>query len=224
MCETRTERLNKLFDEWKQKRRKEAECMCLDGIVCEDNYESANPKLLFIAKEPNNPKGPAFDFREEWRREVKYAFAIRLCEWAYGVWNCFPPLSEFDALAEADKLEVMSYISFMNLKKVGGPGKADQEEIRSTTDRDKDLLRRQIEIIDPDVIIGGVGRGDSRLWSLLFHGIAFQDCGFDICVARVGHRRVIDFYHPSYHNVPRAMSYSLLGRVFQSDEFKRLLC
>lgn len=219
MCETRTDRLEKLFAEWKQQKKKEAKLMCLDGIVCEKNYERANPKLLFVAKEPNDPKKQAFDFREGWREEVKYTFAIRLCEWAYGIWNCFPPLSEFDALAEADKLEVMRSISFMNLKKVGGTGKADHEKIRSVTNRDKDLLRRQIEIIDPDVIIGGVG--DSNLWSLLFSEIALQKCGFDIPVARVGRVRVIDFYHPSYR-VPRAMSYSLLGRVFQSDEFGRL--
>ena len=215
MNKTRTQRLNELFAEWKKRTGEEAERMCLDGIVCEENYESANPKLLFVAKEPNNPEGIGFDFRKWWQEEVKYAFSKRLCQWAYGVWNGFPSLSEFDA--KADELEVMRSISFMNLKKVGGTGSADPEKIRSITARDKDLLRRQIKIIDPDVIIGGVG--DSSLWSLLFPGIAFQNCGFDIPVARVGRVRVIDFYHPSYP-VPRAMSYSLLGRVFQSDEFR----
>ena len=219
MCGTRTERLNKLFAEWKQKRKKEAERMCLDGIICEKNYERANPKLLFVAKEPNNPERPGSNYREGFSKEVKHTFSKRLCEWAYGVWNGFPSLSEFDAKADTDKLEVMRSISFMNLKKVGGTGKADHEKIRSVTNRDKDLLRRQIEIIDPDIIIGGV-RGISP-WSLLFPIIAFQNCGFDIPVARVGRVRVIDFYHPSYR-VPRAMSYSLLGRVFQSDEFGRL--
>ena len=219
MCETKMQRLNELFEEWKRRRKEEAEFMCLDGIVCEKNYERANPKLLFVAKEPNNPEGRGSDYRESFSKEVKYAFSKRLCEWAYGVWNGFPSLSEFDAKADTDKLEVMRSISFMNLKKVGGKGEADPKEIQSVTNRDKALLRRQIEIIDPDVIIGGVG--DSSLWSLLFPGIALQKCGFDILVARVGRVRVIDFYHPSYR-VPRAMSYSLLGRVFQSDEFGRL--
>ena len=209
MGKTRTKRLNELFAEWKQQRPEEADRMCLDGIVCEKNYERTKPKLLFITKEPNNPEGPGFDFREWWSQEVKYAFTNRLCEWAYGIWNGFPPLSEFEA--KADKLEVIRSISFMNLKKVGGAGAVDRERIRSVTDRDKDLLRRQVKLIDPDVIIGGVG--DFSLWSLLFPGITLQDCGFDIHVARVGRVKVIDFYHPSYR-VPRAMSYSLLGRVY----------
>ena len=207
---TKTERLNALFAEWQEKRPEEADFMCLDGIVCEESYESTKPKLLFIAKEPNHPEGPGFDFREWWCEEVKYAFSKRLCEWAYGVWNGFPSLSEFD---EAEKLEIIRSIAFMNLKKVGGSSKADPQVIRGITERDKDFLRRQIKIIDPDVIVGGIG--DSSLWSLLFPRIEFQPSGFDIGVACVGHVRVIDFYHPSYR-VPRAMSYSLLGRVFQS--------
>lgn len=214
---SRTQRLNELFEEWEQRRPEEAERMCRDGIVCEENYKSADPKLLFIAKEPNHPEGPGFDFREAFCREVRYPFAIRLCEWAYGAWNGFPPLSAVD---EVDRLEVMRSISFMNLKKVGGAGSADYDEIQSVTNRDKCFLRREIEIIDPDVIIGGVG--NSSLWSLLFPEIAFQNCGFDIPVACVGGVGVIDFYHPVYR-VPRAMSYCLLGRVFQSDEFRRLL-
>ena len=125
-----------------------------------------------------------------------------------------------NAQGRINRLRVLIPISFMNLKKVGGSGSSDPEVIRSTTDRDKGLLRRQIEIIDPDIIVGGIGR-DSRLWSLLFPDIMLQDCGFDIRVACVGRVRVIDFYHPSYR-VARAMSYSVLGRVFQSGKFAEL--
>lgn len=107
----------------------------------------------------------------------------------------------------------------MNLKKVGGSGSADWRLIQSTTKRDREFLCQQIGIIAPDVIVGGVG--DSGLWSMLFPDITLEDCGFDIRVARVGHVKVVDFYHPSYR-VPRAMSYALLGRVFQSERFNAL--
>ena len=56
--------VNRLFDEWKEQRPEEAQCMCLDGIVCEARYEHTNPKILFIMKEPNHPEGPGCDFRE----------------------------------------------------------------------------------------------------------------------------------------------------------------
>lgn len=90
MNETRTQKLNELFAEWKQRTGEEAKRMCLDGIVCEDNYERVKPKLLFVAKEPNNPEGQGVDLRKAFSKVVKYTFSKRLCEWAYGVWNCFP--------------------------------------------------------------------------------------------------------------------------------------
>ena len=122
---TKTERLNALFTEWKdQKPAEEAERMCLDGIVCEERYDNTNPKILFIAKEPNmGPEEPGFDFREWWGDgEVKYAFSLRLCEWAYGIWNGFPPLEQYDALVDSSNIQsdTIRSIAFMNLKKVGG--------------------------------------------------------------------------------------------------------
>ena len=214
---TKTEKLNRLFDGWKRQRPEEAQRMCLDGIVCEERYENTNPKILFIAKEPNHPEGPGFDFREWWNEEVWGGFSIRLCEWAYGILNGFPPLAQFDEKTDEYKLDIMRSIAFMNLKKAGGGNQADPQEIRRFTERDQDFLRRQIEIIDPDVIVGGIG--DSSLWGVLFPGVEFQSSGFDIGVAyvAVNERKVlvIDFYHPSFP-VPRAMSYCLLGRVLKT--------
>ena len=212
----KTRQLNQLFNRWKRQRPAEAEYMCLDGIISEEHYETAAPKILFIAKEPNDPRGEAFDFREWWCNEgPSYAFSWRLCQWTYGIWNGFPPLAQFDE--EADTLNIMRSIAFMNLKKVGGGNQADRQEISRFTERDQAFLRRQIRIIDPDIIVGGIG--ERSLWSMLFPGIEFQPSGFDIGVAYVAINEnevpVIDFYHPSYR-VPKAMSYCLLGRVFQT--------
>ncbi len=216
MSKTKMERLNDLFLKWREGYGAEAGRMCLDGIVCEKDYDNTDPKLLFVAKEPNTDG--VFDFRKWWCEEVKYAFTKRLCEWTYGIRNGFPPLSDFDK-DEGNKLAAIRSISFINLKKVGGSGSADSAKIQYTTERDRGFLRRQIDIVAPDVVVGGVG--DSGLWSVLFPDITLEDCGFDIRVARVGRIKVVDFYHPSYR-IPRAMSYSLLGRVFQSDKFKAL--
>ena len=53
MSKTKTERLNDLFVEWRECYGAEADRMCLDGIVCEKDYDTTDPKLLFVAKEPN---------------------------------------------------------------------------------------------------------------------------------------------------------------------------
>ena len=220
---TKTERLNALFTEWKdQKPAEEAKRMCLDGIVCEERYDNTNPKILFIAKEPNmDPEEPGFDFREWWGDgEVKYAFSKRLCEWAYGIWNGFPPLEQYDALVDSLNIQsdTIRSIAFMNLKKVGGGSKADAGVIKAATEANLCFLQRQISIINPDVIIGGIGF-DLDLWRLLFPGIEFQPSGFDIGIAHLEEgAKVIDSYHPSYR-VPRAMQYCLLGRIFGSEKY-----
>ncbi len=220
---TKTERLDALFKEWKKEQKpEEAERMCLDGIVCEERYDNTNPKILFIMKEPSTgPEESGFGFREWWcDEEVKFGFSIRLCEWAYGIWNGFPPLEQYDAQADRSNIQsdTIRSIAFMNLKKVGGGGEADRGVIKATTEANLCFLQRQISIINPDVIVGGIG--DSSLWEVLFPDIGgLQPSGFDIGIARLQRRtkviRVIDFYHPSYR-VPRAMQYCLLGRVFGS--------
>ena len=226
---TKTERLNALFTEWKeQKPAEEAKRMCLDGIVCEERYDNTNPKILFIAKEPNmGPEEPGSDFREWWGDgEVKYAFSLRLCEWAYGIWNGFPPLEQYDALVDSSNIQsdTIRSIAFMNLKKVGGGGTADAGGIKAATEANQCFLQRQISIINPDVIVGGIGIGNSSsLWKMLFPDIGeFQPSGFDIKVAHLQRDtkviRVIDFFHPSYP-VSRAMQYCLLGRVFGSEKY-----
>ena len=227
---TKTERLNALFTEWKdQKPAEEAKRMCLDGIVCEERYDNTNPKILFILKEPNNPgpEKPGFDFRELWGDgEVNHGFPKRLCEWAYGIWNGFPPLGQYDALVISSNIQsdTIRSIAFMNLKKVGGGGTADAGVIKAATEANLCFLQRQISIINPDVIIGGIG--DSSLWEMLFPDIGeFQPSGFDIKVAHLQRDtkviRVIDFYHPAYR-VPTAMKYCLLGRVFGSERYCEL--
>ena len=66
-----------------------------DGIIDGQEYNKQSCKLLFLAKETNNPDQPGFDFRAWWHEEVKYAFSHRICEWAYGFFNGFPPIENF---------------------------------------------------------------------------------------------------------------------------------
>ena len=220
MGNTKTQLLDDLFTEWARRDPNTARLLCRDGIVREECYDTAAPKTLFVSKEPNNPQGLGFDFRDCWANDpVKYGFSHRLSEWAFGVQNGFPPLSVFDS-NESHKRESMQAIAFMNLKKVGGSGTADSDSIKSLVTRDEDLLRRQIEIIAPDVLIGCIGF-ERDVWRLLFPQLEFQPSGFDVSVARVNGIRIIDFYHPSYR-VPRAMSYTLLASVYQSRLFESL--
>ena len=73
--QNKTEQLNQLFDEWEQTVSEYKGKFVRDGIINEQFYETASPKILFIAKEPNNPKQDAGDFREWWKEEISHAFS-----------------------------------------------------------------------------------------------------------------------------------------------------
>jgi len=215
---TITEQLDKLFDIWVRRFPKYKDTFVADGIIDEEVFIRQNLKVLFIAKEPNDPEQEGGDFRTWWREEVKYSFSHRICEWAYGLLNHFPPIEKLP-YENNQRIRIMRSIAFMNLKKNGGGANADHDTIQSVVETEREFILEEISIIKPNLIIGCVGH--TRIWDILFPGIKFLKSGFDIKVARFSSYKFIDFYHPSYR-VPRAMSYCLLGRVFDSIVFKKL--
>ena len=215
---TATKQLNDLFQRWQIEFPEYRGRFVSDGIINEALYDKQPIRLLFIAKEPNDPGQNGGDFREWWAEEVKYSFSHRICEWAFGLINNFPPLNEIP-YDNKIRVQILNSISFMNLKKIGGGAGADHDVIKQVVSREKHLLSKEIDIIAPHIVIGGLG--NSRLWHSLFPGIKLEGTGFDIKVAKYNSYKIIDYYHPSYR-VPRAMSYCLLGRVYESKVFQSL--
>ncbi len=215
---TATEKINALFHRWQEEFPEYQGKFNKDGINNEEVFNNQKLKLLFLAKEPNDPEQGGGDFRDWWAEEVKYSFSHRICEWAFGLLNGFPPVETL-SYDNKERVQIMSAIAFMNLKKSGGSANADHDVIREVVTRESHLILEEISIIDPHIIVGGLG--NTEFWSLLFPDIQFANSGFDINVAKYGSYRIIDYYHPSYR-VPRSMSYCLLDRVFNSDVFLEL--
>ena len=86
----KTEQLNKLFDDWEINIPQYNRKFIRDGIINEECYQNASLKILFIAKEPNNPNQEADDARKWWEEDVYHPFGYRIAEWSYGLLNKFP--------------------------------------------------------------------------------------------------------------------------------------
>jgi len=211
--------LNKLFTKW-QLRYSEEESFCDDGIINEEKYLNSNPKILFIAKEPNNPNQHTWDFREWWNKEFYYPFTYRIAEWAHGILNHFP---KFDNLWADDKdgkrlHSTLKEVAFMNVKKSGGGGNSNNAVMKAYAKRDFEFIHQEIVIIEPQIIITGLSWGSLR--KVVFPNIKWQSSGYEIDIGKYKQAKVIDFYHPSSRNAPAA-SYSLLQNVIESQEFQR---
>lgn len=223
---TKTEQLDELFKEWEAARPEYQGKFIKDGIINEELYNKAPVKVLFIAKEANHGDDPKpGDFREWWKGRIDHAFSYRVAEWAHGVLNDFPPFEKvhFGTNKSWQNLysNALQSIAFLDVKKSGGGGKADHAKIKDHIFKNRDFLNRQIEIIEPNIIVSSLV--DINLVNALFRvqKDEWVKSGYVRALFRRSNARVIDFYHPSSRNVPAA-SYSLLQNIIRSEPFRNL--
>ena len=217
----KTKQLNSLFEKWESSNKDYTGRFIRDGIIDESIFEApGNKKLLIIAKEPNYQDDGSWDFRDWWKTKLQFSFSIRLAEWAYGIENNFPIYSKIQDNQD-EQLKAIHKMAFMNIKKIGGNGTSDQDKLMDFAIRDHGFIRKQIEIIEPEIIVLCLSWG--KLEDSLFPEIKteWKDCGYDIFVASYKGVKYISFYHPSARNAPAA-AYSLLQNVVRSEVFRSL--
>ncbi len=214
----RTELINSLFNNWENEIPEYKNKFVKDGILNEDLYNTAKHKILFITKEPNNPKQESGDFREWWKDELYYTFSYRIAEWSYGILNDFP---EYDIIWKTNGLahNAIQHISLMNIKKNGGGGNSEYLRMMEHAKMNYKFLQRQLEIISPEVII--LGTSWKELRNEVLPNITWKDSGYGIDIGRYGESKVIDFYHPSSRNAPAA-TYCLLQKIIESKSYCNL--
>lgn len=207
----KNELLDKLFQEWVQKNPEYLKIFKKDGIINEAKYNNANTRILFIAKEAND-KGTQKrgDFREWWSETFRYQFSIRLGEWAHGILYDFP---NYSTVSKYDKREALHSVAFMNLKKSGGTAYANYSRIEECIQAEADLIRREVEIIDPKIIVGCFAC--KEWWQIFLPEVKFSAKTIDgVLVGNWRNVQIIDFFHPSYRG-SSAMSYALLRNIFK---------
>ena len=85
--------------------------------------------------------------------------------------------------------------------------------------QNKKYLKKQIQIISPDIIITGLTWREHR--NELFDNLQWLKSGYNIEIAKYNNAKVVDFYHPSAR-IPASASYSLLENITKSIPFKHL--
>jgi hypothetical protein len=215
---SKTELLNDLFDRWEKAIPEYQGKFVKDGIVDERKFSPTPTKVLFIAKEPNNPKQEQGDFREWWREKIYYTFSYRIAEWSYGLLNNFPQYDNIRA-TEGSAHKAIQCIAFMNIKKSGGLGNSEYDRMMEHLEKNFEFLHQQIDIISPDIIITGTSW--KKLRNGLFPEVKWINSGYGIAIGRHKNAKVIDFYHPSSRTAASA-SYSLLQNIINAYQFRQL--
>ncbi|MFA7578455.1 MAG: hypothetical protein WC002_10360, partial [Candidatus Muiribacteriota bacterium] len=156
----------KLLEDWKKSC---GDSFVKDGVVNNEEYKKSNPKILIVLKEVNDPEGGGWDLRKDFlsKGAPRYGFAWNnVTRWINGINYLINykkiPLYYKENFEESYNEEYRKFflnkIAVMNLKKTPGKSSSNIEEIERFAESNSDFLKRQFELINPDIVIcGGTG-------------------------------------------------------------------
>ena len=143
---------NELFNKWKKTRPN----LIRDGVVNEDNYLSSKLKVLYILKEVHGN----WEMKKHLGKDENGVTWNNIARWQYGIENIDSEMT-FEKIRYINRQfrhKYLKNIAVLNIKKEYGGARSKPKELRGYTEVDRELLREQINIYSPDIIIcGGIG-------------------------------------------------------------------
>lgn len=218
--------INALMSEWAELHRQRGwSSFISDGLVNEKSYEAAPSKICFFLKEAYSKDG-----NEEWSLTdwlsggAMTRMWSSVAEWTYGIIHTSTlDIPSKPNLTVSEKSSLLQSIAVVNVKKSNGTAKSDYVDLLKYAQLDKEYLRREIEILNPDIIVCG---NNSSLLRFLY-GASIQPngkVGSDGLIdyhfmrqhgyALLGSKIILDYYHPA-NQYPAIMNYYTICSLYQ---------
>ena len=130
-----------------------------DGVISNEDWNNSNIKVLFVLKETNRANQNIVDAINRalvtkesgwWKGKV----LRRVGHWAYGLLNYedeAPSLKD----AKTNYKNFIKNIAYINMKKASGGSSTKTKPFNSHVEEFAPFIRRQIELIKPDIIVLG---------------------------------------------------------------------
>jgi len=149
--------LDSLFDEWIETYPATFRSdFHRDGIVDPVCYAKEPRRLLYVLAEPNS-RGGRYDRYRGWDLRVVFgrealgkAIDLNLARWTR---MALDGVTRGPDLTGKSAAVFLRRVAIMNLKKLPGSGVADREAIAIHAWRDREFIRREIQLIEPDIVI-----------------------------------------------------------------------
>ena len=132
----------KLFEEWEKAQPCE-KAFVRDGVVDEEVFVRQPCRFVFVLKEANQ-FGEAKEYEGSLAKFVKDGAPNNgghtwnpVCKWLTGTDKVYN---------QAERRDVLKPIAVVNLKKEDGGNRTDMNALRDRVERDKEFLKRQLEI------------------------------------------------------------------------------
>ena len=213
------EQQEELFKRWCKARPG----FCRDGIVCEEFYsdKKAKPKILIVLKEANgnNETKDIVPWLKSFEEPGGDRVWDNVARWVYGIRNFMADgeILDWEKIPHTDpkfKRDSIKSICAMNLKKVPGGGVAEWKRLEAAADNNKEFIREQFGIYDPDLTIcGNVG-------GLFMDAMDYGEFSRKTRRGINWHERetekyVIDYWHPANRGPNELLFYGLMDAVVE---------
>ena len=213
-----------LFTEWKVRSNDynpNRTSFISDGIMDPDTWFSLDQRILFVLKEAYTVNGS-----EDWDLARDHVLKDgvpskkiwkRISLWTKGILS---PFGTFNECSDDSDLkyfgnQYLHKIAAINIKKYNGNSSSDTEEILDYAAREKDLIKKQIELCDPTMIIcGHTAKALNQVidfgWEKHYNPNRFYHIPLN------NHDLLIlDFYHPS-NQYPEIMNFYTLREIYNN--------
>ncbi|RLE39363.1 hypothetical protein DRJ17_01420 [Candidatus Woesearchaeota archaeon] len=154
---TLTERLNTLFESHLGPN------FFPDGVIDEERFLSANPKILYLLKDVNALETEQWDLRDAGRyfaRKLKekgasYPTITKMATISHYILEGFPDYASEQWIPGEDLAESLLSIAIVNLKKTAGKSSTSDEKIKPHAEKNFKMWKSEIDIIQPDIALCG---------------------------------------------------------------------
>lgn len=191
-----------------------------DGIVNNREWNKTdNSRILFVLKEAHSQQeGANITKWLSYRKPKDYKIWKRVVEWTYGITNTtineIPKFST-DIFDYSDNNIWLNGIAMLNIKKSNGKKRSSPKELKEYAKYDKKEIIKQIELINPKIIICG---NTGWLLDLIFDGQIKKGVNSEdwyYFAELFGERRIIlDYYHPA-NQKGKQFNYEKITSIYQ---------
>jgi hypothetical protein len=200
-----------LFAKWAERRPG----MAKDGVVDENEYINCKIKVLYILKEVNDWKNG--DLREFTKAGARWRTWNNITRWQYAIEKYYNTGKvEFkDKINQNDRKEILKTIAVLNLKKCSGGASSNMGQIWHHANEDKDLLKEQIELYNPNIIIC-CGTGDIVSKLQLIDNIGeFKSTLNGTLFAKNKKQLIVQYMHPQCRKGKKLLFDNLLKSIIE---------
>lgn len=168
-----------------------------DGIVDYQTWTQQKRKVLFLLKETNGYDGDLRELLREGGMGTTWNNVVRWSCAAQHVWKDKETAwKELEYISLEKRRELLRRIAVINVKKTPGLSTADSQELEEAMWENKDLLREQIQSIQPDIIIcGGTEYYFKNIFDIAEKDVLLTSNGIRYCF--YDEKLVLFYYHPN---------------------------